>query len=77
MFIESSSFAASATAGLLTVKGGLALLVFATPFGWSGLIVGGLFVAGTAAVTSIGFNNYTKNNAGELYDKVMEKLIGL
>lgn len=71
LFIESSSFAASAIAGSLAVKAGLGLLVFATPVGWVGLIVGGLAVAGAAATTSIVVNNATKDKSGRVYDTVM------
>ncbi len=77
MFIESSSFAASATAGILTVNAGLALLMVATPVGWIGLIIGGLAVAGTAAAVSIGANSYTKNNSGGLYDTIMNWISSL
>lgn len=71
MFIESSSFAASAITGTLVVEAGLALLIFATPVGWMGLIVGGLTVAGTAALTSIAVNNEFKSNSGKWYDSIM------
>jgi hypothetical protein len=72
MFIESSSFAASAITGTLVVEAGLAILIFATPVGWMGLLVGGLAVAGTAAAVSIGVNDYTKSNSGGLYDDIMK-----
>lgn len=72
LFIESSSFAASAGTGLITLKAGLALLLIASPAGWIGLIVGGALVAGTAAAASIGMNSYTKNNSGSLYDSIMD-----
>ncbi|WP_159820017.1 hypothetical protein [Colwellia sp. 20A7] len=71
MFIESSSFAASAITGTLVVEAGLAILIFATPVGWMGLIVGGLAVAGTAAITSIAVNNEFKSNSGKWYDSIM------
>lgn len=77
MFIESSSFAASAMAGTATVNiGGAALgfLVVATPVGWVGLIVGGLVVAGTAAVASIATNDTFKNNGGDWYDSIMKSI---
>ena len=64
LFIESSSFAASAISGSLAVKAGLGLLMVATPVGWVGLIVGGLAVAGAAATTSIVVNNAFKDNSG-------------
>ncbi len=77
MFIESSSFAASATVGIGTVNAGVAALTFlmvATPVGWVGLIVGGLVVAGVAASSSIMTNNYMKNNSGDAYDVIMKEL---
>ena len=77
MFIESSSFAASAIAGSLAVKTGLAILMVATPVGWVGLIIGGLAVAGAAATTSIVFNNAVKNKSGDLYDDIMKGISAL
>ena len=79
LFIESTSFAASAIVGTLAVNAGVAalgLLVVATPVGWVGLVVGGLAVAGTAAATSIAINNYTKNNSGNVYDNILNWLNG-
>ncbi|MFA7556159.1 MAG: hypothetical protein WCY88_18105 [Spongiibacteraceae bacterium] len=77
MFIESSSFAASAIAGSLAVKAGLAILMVATPVGWVGLVVGGLAVAGAAATTLIVFNNAVKNKSGDLYDDIMKGISAL
>jgi len=77
LFIESSSFAASAGAGMVAVNVGtaaLTLLVAATPIGWVGLVAGGLAVAGTAAAVSIGVNSYTKENSGSTYDNIMKWL---
>ncbi len=74
LFIESSSFAASAITGSLAVKAGLTLLMVATPVGWVGLIVGGLAVAGVAATTSIVVNNAIKDNSGNWYDSIMNTL---
>ena len=77
LFIESSSFAASAAAGVLAVKAGtaaLGFLVMATPIGWVGLIVGGVAVAGVAAATSIGVNSAIKENSGSWYDAIMSFL---
>jgi hypothetical protein len=77
MFIESSSFAASAVTATAVVNvGGAALmfLVVATPIGWVGLIVGGVAVAGTAAAASIGMNNAVKNNSGTWYDSIMKSI---
>ena len=72
MFIESSSFAASAGAGIVAVNAALTFLMVATPVGWVGLIVGGVAVAGVAAAASISANNYTKNISGSLYDDIMK-----
>lgn len=74
LFIESSSFAASAGAGILAVNVGtaaLGLLMVATPVGWVGLIIGGIAVAGAAATTSIVVNNAIKENSGSWYDSIM------
>lgn len=71
LFIESSSFAASAIAGTLTVNAGLGLLMVATPVGWIGLIVGGVAIAGAAAATSMATNYAIKKDAGGLYDSIM------
>ena len=68
LFIESSSFGASAIMGGLAVKAGAATLVFltiATPAGWVGLIV-------TAAALSMGTNHLIKENASSWYDEIME-----
>lgn len=80
LFIESSSFAASALTGTAVVNAGGAALMFlmvATPIGWVGLIIGGIAVAGTAAVASIGMNNAVKNNSGEWYDLIMKGISDL
>ncbi|MFT7680911.1 MAG: hypothetical protein ACI935_000344 [Moritella dasanensis] len=74
MFIESSSFAVSASAGIATVNAGTAALGFlmvATPIGWVGLIVGGLVVVGAAAGISMGINDIVKDNSGNAYDELM------
>lgn len=71
LFIESSSFAASAVAGTIAVKTGLAILMVATPVGWVGLIAGGVAVAGAAAATSMATNYAVKKDAGGLYDSIM------
>ena len=77
MFIESSSFALSASVGIGTANAGVAaltLLMVATPIGWVGLILGGLAVAGTAAVASIATNNIVKEDAGGIYDYIMKQV---
>lgn len=71
LFIESSSFAASAIAGSIAVKAGLGILMIATPVGWVGLIFGGVAVAGVAAATSMAANYAIKKDAGGLYDSIM------
>jgi hypothetical protein len=77
LFIESSSFTASALTGAAVVNAGaaaLGFLVVATPVGWVGLVIGGLTVAGTAAASSIAMNNAVKNNSGRWYDSLMSAL---
>lgn len=77
MFIESSSFAASAGAGMLAVNVGtavLGLLMVATPIGWVGLIIGGVAVAGAAAAASISMNSLAKEKSGGLYDALMQRI---
>jgi hypothetical protein len=77
LFIESSSFAASAITGTAVVNvGGAALgfLMVATPVGWVGLIVGGIAVAGVAAYSSIRVNSTFKDNGGAWYDSIMTSL---
>lgn len=78
LFIESSSFALSATAGIVAANAATAMLGFfvvATPVGWVGLIIGGVAVAGFAAATSIGVNSITKEKSGLAYDQLMEKIL--
>ena len=48
----------------------LAIALAATPAGW-GLIIGGLAVAGIAAASSVGVNNWAERNLGGLYDTIM------
>ncbi len=71
LFIESSSFAASAVVGTIAVKAGLVILMVATSVGWVGLIAGGVAVAGAAAATSMATNYAVKKDAGGLYDSIM------
>ena len=74
MFIESSSFALSASAGIATVNAGTAALGFlmvATPIGWVGLIIGGIAVVGVSAGTSMWVNDFAKEDAGNWYDDIM------
>lgn len=77
LFIESSSFAASASTGIIAANLGsaaLGFLVAATPIGWVGLIVGGLAIAGTAAAASIYVNGVTKERSGDIYDDIMRSM---
>lgn len=77
LFIESSSFAASAVTGAAIVNAGvtaLTFLVVATPIGWVGLIVGGVAVASVAAAGSIAMNNAVKDSSGGWYDSIMKAL---
>ncbi len=70
LFIESSSFALSAGAGIVAVNVGTTALMFltvATPVGWIGLIV-------TAAAVSMGMNHIVKGESGGWYDYIMDKL---
>ena len=71
LFVESSSFAASAATGMLVVNAGLTLMMAATPVGWVGLIVASAAIAGTAAATSMGVNYAFKENSGSWYDGIM------
>ncbi|MCP4276553.1 MAG: hypothetical protein GY779_09405 [Gammaproteobacteria bacterium] len=63
LFIESSSFAASAITGWAAVT----FLVVATPVGWVALIAG-------AAAASMIVNSYTKERSGFVYDKIMDSI---
>lgn len=77
LFIQSSSFAASAYLGSLVLDSGMAalgFLVMATPIGWVGLIIGGAIVIGSAAYTGYEMNKVTKDNAGVIYDYIMKML---
>lgn len=71
LFIESSSFTFSVIASSNVVNVGLSILLIATPAGWIGLLVGGTIVAVAAAGIAIGVNNYTKENAGTIYDRII------
>ncbi|MCP4489665.1 MAG: hypothetical protein GY820_20475 [Gammaproteobacteria bacterium] len=63
LFIESSSFAASAGVGVVA----LSIITVATPVGWV------LLIAGTAAA-SMGINYLAKENGGSWYDAIMQSL---
>lgn len=60
----------STIAGSLTVNT-LGFLMVATPFGWVGMIIGGIVVAGMAAGAAIITNSAIKNNSGTVYDEIM------
>jgi len=69
--VESSSFAASAGAGIIAVRVGAAALMFvtiATPVGWVGLIV----TAAMASMASMMANSFLQKNGGGWYDQIME-----
>jgi len=77
LFIESSSFVASAAFGTAVINAGsygLSLLMVATPIGWVGLVLGGAFVVGAAAGASIGANLALQENSGDWYDSIMNAL---
>lgn len=77
LFIESSSFTASAITGVVAVNVGtaaLTLLLVATPVGWVGLVIGGAAVAASAAGVSIWANGQVKANSGNWYDAIMNWL---
>jgi hypothetical protein len=78
MFVQSSSFIASAGTGAgLTVLGMTAVetaieaaALAATPAGWV-LIVAGLAVAGVAAAGAIYSSGLSEKNMGSVYDRIM------
>lgn len=74
LFIESSSFVASAATGTLMMNAGLGILLIATPAGWIGLISGGIAIAGAAAAGSMWTNHLMQEHAGSKYDWIMGKL---
>jgi hypothetical protein len=79
MFIESLSFAGSATAGIVAAKAGaaaLACLAAATPAGWV-LIIAGITVVGLTASASIVVNKTARERGGAIYDSIMKSLVTL
>lgn len=77
MFIQSSSFTASAVTATTVVKVGTATLtavMMVTPLGPIALIAAGVFIAGSAATAAFGIDSVIKANAGNAYDKIMESL---
>ena len=75
LFRESLSFAGSAGLGALTINVGLRLLIFATPYGWAGLLAGGLITAAISAGTAVYVDNVAQNNSDKLYQRAL-RLIG-
>jgi hypothetical protein len=76
LFIESSSFVASAGSGYVVgTVGGAAVtfLVMLTPVGWAGLVLvaGSAAVVGASAYASMNANDYEKKNAGDRYDRII------
>jgi hypothetical protein len=83
MFVESTSFALSVSAGSFVADAGtyfagqalageaLACLIGATPAGWV-LVIVGLGVAAAAAGTSIYLDKKIKENSGSWYDAIMK-----
>ncbi len=79
LFIESSSFVASAVTATVVVNVGTAALTFlvvATPVGWVGLIIGGVAVASVAAGAAMGMNSAVKDNSGSWYDSIIAWVSG-
>ncbi|MCA0901993.1 hypothetical protein [Microbulbifer agarilyticus] len=77
LFIESSSFTASAITGIATAKAGaaaLGLLMVATPVGWVGLLIGGIAVVAVSAGSSIAMNSLVQESGGSWYDLIMSTL---
>ena len=65
LFIESSSFAASALAGTTIAKAGVTFFMVVTPAGWVGLII-------VAAAASMGMNYLVKEEGSGWYDDIMD-----
>lgn len=74
LFRESLRFAGPAIAGTATVKIGLGLLMFVTPYGWAWLVVGGIATAAASAGASIYLDNAMKQRSNEWYDAALESL---
>jgi hypothetical protein len=73
MFVESSAFVATAVIGEAAAEVG-ALLLMATPIGWVGLLVAGAVIVGTAGVAAVAAGaakNKIENNAGGVFDDIM------
>lgn len=78
-FIEMSSFAASATTGLVGAQIGgaaLAILLAATPPGWVVVIVS-IGIAGVVGGAAMGMDYLVKHNAGAVYDSIMNSVSAL
>ncbi|WP_281557871.1 hypothetical protein [Thalassomonas sp. RHCl1] len=77
LFIESTSFIASAAAGTMMINAGsygLGFLITATPIGWVGLIIGGILVVGAVAGASLGANYTLQQTSGNWYDAIINTL---
>lgn len=77
MFIQSSSFAVSSISATVVSKvgvAGLGVLMMLTPVGPVALVLAGVAIAASAAATGIAANHIVMNDAGGVYDKVMETL---
>lgn len=77
MFIQSSSFAVSSVSATAVAKvgvAGLGVLMMLTPVGPVALVIAGVAIVASAAATSIAANHIVMNDAGGVYDKVMEAL---
>ncbi|MCG8613066.1 MAG: hypothetical protein MI864_21360 [Pseudomonadales bacterium] len=75
LFIESSSFAASTTTGLVAAQAGTAAIGFLmtlTPIGWVGLIIAGTAVIAGSTYASIKVNEVIQKDAGSIYDEIMQ-----
>lgn len=77
MFVQSSSFAASAAVSIGAVKGGLVLLAAFTPVGLVGLVVAGAAIAAGAAGAAVATNYVVEQNSGSWYDDIMDWLASL
>lgn len=77
MFIQSSSFAASAGSAAAVVKVGtatLAAVMMITTLGPVLLVVSGVVIAGSAAAAALTMDDIITSNSGSWYDKIMETL---
>ncbi len=74
LFAESLSLGTSTAASAALVKlgaGAIGFFTVATPVGWVGLIIGGVAVAGTAALGGMATNHFFKKHSNHIYDHIM------